>query len=98
MKMKTNPKDVYDAIVGLPTNKNFSLSHLQKILTEEDIKDLAFHVTENIPLISFRTGHSISDKACSILFKLALPFLFDESDIKKYFLNLLLLRNMGKAQ
>ena len=92
MKMKTNPKDVYDAIVGLPTNKNFSLSHLQKILTEEDIKDLAFHVTENIPLISFRTGHSISDKACSILFKLALPFLFDESDIKKYFLNLLLLK------
>lgn len=91
MKKTIDYDAVLDKLKQIP-NKNFLLVHILKTLTIKELKDLVACISNKEPLISFKNSCNMKHSTCAIFISKVLPIIFEDTQIRQYFLSLLITR------
>lgn len=69
---------------------NCHLSHILKIITEQDVENLMAFISKRKHLIDYNTVDASSSHAISVFFNRILPIMYEDEEIEEYFLDILI--------
>lgn len=88
--MKTNDFNIILQQLQNSEPKDFVLTHMIRIVTEDNIKRLAKFISDRKLLVDYFAAETTNRRAISVFLNRIIPIMYEEEEIEQYFLELLI--------